>query len=152
MFDPALLRNTRVSVKNMLMEDGFRRRYLDAIGHRSFFSQRDKVAPDPIDLIPDQFPLSALVALGDYQLVYDQLQIQPNQILHSQVSVELAGDVYVQDELEISTVISDIYEQNATHAPLGFVVVSVIGKKKRKYLFQVTRTTAIRGGFHRSGA
>lgn len=151
MFDPAQLRNTQLSVKVVLMEAGLRRRYLDAFGHRSYYAKRDKIAPDPIDLLTEKFPVTALIALGDYQAVYERLHLQPHQILQSQASIELIEDISVNAQIEITTIITDLYEQQATHAPLGFVVVDVFGKRKRKLLFRVTRTTAVRGGFSRSG-
>lgn len=152
MFDPAQFRNTQVSVITTILEDGLRRRYLEALGHKSYYAARDKIAPDPIEQQSNIFPVSALIALGDYQSAYQRLHIQSRQILQSFVSIEVAEELQLHDEIEVSTYITDVYEQQATHAPLGFAIIDVFGKRKRKFVFHITRITAVRGGFHRSQA
>lgn len=94
-------------------------------------------------------PLVAFASLGNMEKVYQLLDIKAKQLLHSRETIECIELPSAEDELDISVVITDLYEQQASSNPIGFAVVDVIGKKKGVFIFCVTRTFAIRGGFSR---
>jgi hypothetical protein len=91
----------------------------------------------------------ALTSLGAHGKAYELLELKPKQILHSRESFEIIKAPHIGDELEIETTIKDLYEQQAGSAPMGFAVISVVGKHKNKIAFSSQRIVAVRGGFSR---
>jgi hypothetical protein len=61
------------------------------------------------------------------------------------------GPVCVGDELTITTTLRDVYEQQASGNPMGFVVIDVVGtgKKHDDVRFEAQRTLVVRGGLPR---
>jgi hypothetical protein len=90
-----------------------------------------------------------LGSLGAHAKIHSLLAIKPKQILHSRESVTIQDAVAPGDSLAIITVIRDLFEQQASANPLGFIVVDVLGKKGGTYAFKCERITTIRGGFPR---
>jgi hypothetical protein len=96
-------------------------------------------------------PQTAAGALGDYQFIADLLELKPKQVLHAQEHISLFAPVCVGDELTITTTLRDVYEQQASGNPMGFVVIDVVaaGKKADDVRFEAQRTLVVRGGLPR---
>jgi len=96
-------------------------------------------------------PKFFLGSLGEHQKVYDSLEIRPRQQLHCRESIVVCNEVKLGDLIEVETILADIYEQQASHNPLGFVVTDVWGRKNKTVVFHCERITTVRGGFSRGG-
>lgn len=95
-------------------------------------------------------PLQALSTFGAHDKAYSLLGIKAKNILLSREVLNFIQSPKVGDELEVLTFISDVYEQYASETPMGFLVVETVARRKSKFLFSCSRTSAIRGGFPRS--
>jgi hypothetical protein len=83
----------------------------------------------------DSLPKFFLGTLGEHQKVYEKLDIKPTKQLHCRETIVTCRSVKLGDLIEIETVIADIYEQQASHNPLGFIVTDVWGRKNKSVLF-----------------
>lgn len=95
-------------------------------------------------------PPQALATFGAHDKAFKLLGVKLRNVLHSREALTLIQAPKLNDEIEVLTFISDIYEQHASETPMGFVVVETVGRKKSSFLFSCARTSAIRGGFPRS--
>lgn len=91
----------------------------------------------------------ALLALGDFDRVLLQVGAKPHSVLLSQEEVSLLKPIQLGDVLQIKTIIKDLYEQQASNHPMGFVHVRIEGHHNNLLAFEGERVLAIRGGFPR---
>jgi hypothetical protein len=136
--------------KTIVVERGLVQRFVDALEVTDPLSTDEKAAKDN-DLPGLMLPPTAAAALGDYQPLIDLLELKPKQVLHAQEHVACFAPVCVGDELTITTALRDVYEQQASGNPMGFVVIDVIGtgRKADDVRFEAQRTLAVRGGLPR---
>lgn len=102
-------------------------------------------APEPYVHMPI-FLIGNLIGLPK---IYRALQLNINNILLSRESVISHLPVRVGDSLTIRTFLKDVYEQQASSNPIGFIILESIGEKASDLAFYSERVVAIRGGFHR---
>ena len=95
-------------------------------------------------------PSQAVATFGAHDKAFALLLVNRKNVLHSREVLTLIQSPKIGDELEVLTFISDIYEQYASETPMGFLVVETVGRRKSKFIFSCSRTSAIRGGFPRS--
>jgi hypothetical protein len=135
--------------KTVVVERGLVQRFVEAL-EVSDHMATDKKAADAAsrDLL---LPHTAAATLGDYQHLIDLLELKPKQVLHAQEYVSIFTPVKVGDELTITTTLRDVYEQQASGNPMGFVVIDVVGtgKKADDVRFEAQRTLVVRGGLPR---
>jgi len=94
-------------------------------------------------------PLVALPIFGEYEKLYNILNVRAEKLLHSRETIISWSPIKVGDNLHIYTILNDLYEQQASSTPMGFIEISILGKKKRRFVFRCSRITAVRGGFKR---
>ena len=90
-----------------------------------------------------------LGSFGEHQKAYERLNIKPNRQLHSRESLFICEPVKPGDVIDVETFLQDLYEQNGSSIPLGFVVTDVWGKREDSIIFHNQRIVAVRGGFER---
>ena len=136
--------------KTVVVERGLVQRFVEALEVNDPMSTDEKAA-DAADLPGLMLPHTAAATLGDYQHIIDLLELKPKQVLHAQEHVSLFSPVCVGDELTITTTLRDVYEQQASGNPMGFVVIDVVGtgKKADDVRFEAQRTLVVRGGLPR---
>ena len=136
--------------KTIVVERGLVQRFVDALEVSDPFSIDEKAAQQAgFDGL--LLPNTAAATLGDYQHMIELLELKPKQVLHAQEHVSNFAPVCVGDELTITTTLRDVYEQQASGNPMGFVVIDVIGsgKKADDVRFEAQRTLVVRGGLPR---
>ena len=136
--------------KTIVVERGLVQRFVDALEVSDPLSTDEKAA-DAAGLSGLLLPQTAAATLGDYQQVIDLLELKPKQVLHAQEHVSVFAPVCVGDELTITTTLREVYEQQASGNPMGFVVIDVVGtgKKADDVRFEAQRTLVVRGGLPR---
>ena len=136
--------------KTITVERGLVQRFVDAL-EVTDPSSVDEKAAGQAGLSGVALPHTAAATLGDYQFVIDLLELKPKQVLHAQEHVSVFSPVCVGDELTITTTLRDVYEQQASGNPMGFVVIDVTGTGKRSddVRFEAQRTLVVRGGLPR---
>ncbi len=136
--------------KTIVVERGLVQRFVDALEVTDPMSVDEKVAHSA-GLSGLMLPHAAAATLGDFQHVIDLLELKPKQVLHAQEYVSMFAPVCVGDELTITTTLRDVYEQQASGNPMGFVVIDVVGTGKRAddVRFEAQRTLVVRGGLPR---
>ncbi len=136
--------------KTIVVERGLVQRFVEALEVTDPMSSDEKVA-EKAGLPGLLLPHTAAATLGDYQHVVDLLELKPKQVLHAQEHVSIYSPVCVGDELTITTTLRDVYEQQASGNPMGFVVIDVVGtgKKADDVRFEAQRTLVVRGGLPR---
>lgn len=136
--------------KTVVIERGLVQRFVDALEVVDALSLDEKAAKDA-GLPGLMLPPTAAAALGDYQSLIELLELKPKQVLHAQEHVQVFTPLCVGDELIVTTVLRDVYEQQASGNPMGFVVIDVVGsgKKADDVRFEAQRTLAVRGGLPR---
>jgi hypothetical protein len=136
--------------KTIVVERGLVQRFVEALEVTDPLSTDEKAA-DAAGLPGLMLPHTAAATLGDYQHIIDLLELKPKQVLHAQEHVGLFQPVCVGDELTITTTLRDVYEQQASGNPMGFVVIDVVGtgKKPDDVRFEAQRTLVVRGGLPR---
>ena len=136
--------------KTVVVERGLVQRFVEALEINDPMSIDEKAA-DAAGLTGLLLPHTAAATLGDYQHVIDLLELKPKQVLHAQEHVSMFSPVCVGDELTITTTLRDVYEQQASGNPMGFVVIDVVGtgKKADDVRFEAQRTLVVRGGLPR---
>lgn len=136
--------------KTVVVERGLVQRFVEALEVNDPLSIDEKAA-DAAGLPGLLLPHTAAATLGDYQHLIDLLELKPKQVLHAQEHVSLFSPVCVGDELTITTTLRDVYEQQASGNPMGFVVIDVVGtgKKADDVRFEAQRTLVVRGGLPR---
>jgi hypothetical protein len=136
--------------KTIVVERGLVQRFVDALEVTDPMCTDEKAA-DAAGLPGLLLPHTAAATLGDYQHIIDLLELKPKQVLHAQEHVSIFAPVCVGDELTITTTLRDVYEQQASGNPMGFVVIDVVGsgKKADDVRFEAQRTLVVRGGLPR---
>ena len=136
--------------KTIVVERGLVQRFVEALEVTDPMST-DAKAVDDAGLPGLMLPHTAAATLGDYQHLIDLLELKPKQVLHAQEHVSIFQPVCVGDELTITTTLRDVYEQQASGNPMGFVVIDVVGtgKKADDVRFEAQRTLVVRGGLPR---
>ena len=99
----------------------------------------------PMDVLP-QFLLGNLI---DLQKIYRILNLNIKNILLSRETIISHLPIRVSDPLTIRTFLKDVYEQQASSNPIGFVLLESIGCKNNDLAFYSERVLAVRGGFQR---
>lgn len=90
-----------------------------------------------------------LASLGDPEGVFKALNIHPKHILHTRESVTVFQDPVPEKAISVETKIKDLYEQQASDKPMGFITVQITGTQSGKKAFVCERIWAISGGFPR---
>ena len=136
--------------KTIVVERGLVQRFVEALEVTDPMSTDEKAA-EKAGLPGLLLPHTAAATLGDYQHLVDLLELKPKQVLHAQEHVAMFSPVCVGDELTITTTLRDVYEQQASGNPMGFVVIDVVGtgKKADDVRFEAQRTLVVRGGLPR---
>ena len=138
------------TTKTIVIERGLVQRFVDALEAVDPLSYDEKAVKDA-GLSGLMLPPTAAAALGDYQSLIELLELKPKQVLHAQEHVQVFQPICVGDELTVTTALRDVYEQQASGNPMGFVVIDVVGtgKKADDVRFEAQRTLAVRGGLPR---
>lgn len=135
--------------KQVVIEQGLIQRFVDALDLGDPVS-KDPEAARAAGLPGLLLPHSAAASLGDYATILTLLELKPKQVLHSKEHVQVFVPVCAGDELTVTTVLRDLYEQQVGGNPMGFVTIDVVGAaKKGDVRFEAQRVLAIRGGFPR---
>lgn len=135
--------------KHVTIEQGLVQRFVDALD-LSEPTVTDPAAAKAAGLSGVALPPSAAASLGDFDKMITLLELKPKQVLHSKEHVQVFTPVCVGDELEVTTILRDLYEQQVGGNPMGFVTIDVVGTaKKGDVRFEAQRILAIRGGFPR---
>ena len=136
--------------KTVVVERGLVQRFVEALEINDLMSTNEEAA-QAAGLTGLLLPHTAAATLGDYQHLIDLLELKPKQVLHAQEHVSMFSPVCVGDELTITTTLRDVYEQQASGNPMGFVVIDVVGtgKKADDVRFEAQRTLVVRGGLPR---
>src|SRR5688572_3991275 len=138
------------TTKTIVVERGLVQRFVEALEITDPICT-DQKAADNAGLPGLMLPHTAAGALGDYQFIVDLLELKPKQVLHAQEHLSLFAPLCVGDELSVTTTLRDVYEQQASGNPMGFVVIDVVGagKKADDVRFEAQRTLVVRGGLPR---
>jgi acyl dehydratase len=141
---------TTIADKTVLIEQGLVERFVDALDIDDPRSS-DPAAAKAAGLPGLMLPTVAAGSLGDHEQVVDLLELKPKQVLHSRENILLHQPVCVGEELQVTTTIQDLYEQQGGGGnPMGFVAIEVVGVGKKGVVsFEVQRVLAVRGGFPR---
>ena len=136
--------------KTIVVERGLVQRFVEALEVSEPMSVDEKAA-SAAGLSGLLLPHTAAATLGDYQHMIELLELKPKQVLHAQEHTSVFEPVCAGDELTITTTLRDVYEQQASGNPMGFVVIDVVGtgKKADDVRFESQRTLVIRGGLPR---
>lgn len=135
--------------KTVTIEQGLVQRFVDALDLNEPTSI-DPEAARAAGLSGLALPHSAAASLGDFDRMITLLELKPKQVLHSKEHVQVFVPVCVGDELVVTTILRDLYEQQVGGNPMGFVTIDVTGiTKKGEVRFEAQRVLAIRGGFPR---
>jgi hypothetical protein len=135
--------------KTVVIEAGLVQRFVDALDLGDPHS-KDPDAAKAAGLPGVLLPHNAAASLGDFASVLTLLELKPKQVLHSREYVSVFGPLCAGDELVITTTLRDLYEQQVSGNPMGFVTIDVVGvTKKGEVRFEAQRVLAIRGGFPR---
>lgn len=138
-----------VAEEDLIIERGLVQRFVDALEISDPLST-DEGAAKAAGLTGLMLPHVAAGSLGNFQAAIDLLELKPKQVLHSKESILVFQPLCVGDEVKVKTRIRDIYEQQVSGNPMGFVTIEVLGTGKRNtVLFQSQRVLAVRGGFPR---
>lgn len=95
------------------------------------------------------FPSFLLGQLINMPRIHKALHLSIPQVLLSRESIIAHRPVKVGDTLRIKTFLKDVYEQQATSNPIGFVILDSIGTIDENIAFYCERILAVRGGFTR---
>lgn len=138
------------TTKTIVVERGLVKRFVDALEITDPMCTDEKAAAQA-GLGGPMLPHSAAGSLGDFSPITDLLELKPKQVLHAQEHVSIFQPVCAGDELTITTTLRDVYEQQASGNPMGFVVIDVVGtgKKSDDVRFEAQRTLVVRGGLPR---
>jgi acyl dehydratase len=134
--------------KTVTVELGMVQRFVDAYDSNDPLS-RDAQAAKQAGLTGLLLPTPACATMGEFTKVVELLELKPKQVLHSKEYLQVFSPVCVGDELSISTTIRDLFEQQVSGNPMGFVTIDVVGTVKKDVRFEAQRILAIRGGFPR---
>lgn len=96
-----------------------------------------------------KLPSFLLGNLINLNKIYSTLNIKLNTVLLSRESVTHYLDLETGSLVNIKTFLKDIYEQQASNNPIGFVVLETLGLIKEDIAFYCERIIAVRGGFQR---
>ena len=138
------------TTRTIVVERGLVKRFVEALEITDPMCIDEKAASQA-GLGGLMLPHSAAGSLGDFAPLTDLLELKPKQVLHAQEHVSIFQPVCVGDELTITTTLRDVYEQQASGNPMGFVVIDVVGtgKKSDDVRFEAQRTLVVRGGLPR---
>lgn len=140
---------TTTAQKTLVVEQGLVERFVDAVDIEDPLS-RDPAAAKAAGLTGVLMPHIAVGALGDFDSAVELLELKPKQVLHSKETVTVFEPICAGDELTVTTVVRDLYEQQVGGNPMGFALIDVIGTgKKGAPVFEAQRVLAVRGGFPR---
>ena len=136
--------------RTVVVERGLVQRFVDALDLNDPLCKDEKAAASA-GLTGLLLPPTAVATIGDHQHIIELLELKPKQVLHAQEHVSMFSPVCVGDELTITTTLRDVYEQQASGNPMGFVVIDVVGtgKKADDVRFEAQRTLVVRGGLPR---
>jgi hypothetical protein len=98
------------------------------------------------------YPPFLLGNLINLPTIYKTLSLNINQLLLSRESIICHHTFKVGDIIGIRTFLKDVYEQQATSNPIGFIILESTGVVKDDLAFYVERVIAVRGGFQRGRA
>lgn len=140
---------TTTHQRTITVERGMVERFVDALEITDPLST-DEGAATQAGLSGLMLPSVAAGSLGNIQSAVDLLELKPKQVLHSKESVVVYQPICVGDELQLTTTIRDLYEQQVSGNPMGFVNIECIGSRpKGAIVFESQRILAVRGGFPR---
>ena len=135
--------------RTLTVERGLVQRFVDALEIADPLST-DEAAAREAGLSGLMLPAVAAGSLADFQSAVDLLELKPKQVLHSKESIAVFQPLCAGDEIELTTVIRDLYEQQVSGNPMGFVTIECVGTKaKGQVVFESQRVLAVRGGFPR---
>lgn len=135
--------------RTLVIEHGLVQRFVDALEIADPLST-DEEAAKAAGMPGLMLPQVAAGSLADFQSAVDLLELKPKQVLHSKESMALFQPLCVGDEIRLTTVIRDLYEQQVSGNPMGFVTIECVGtNKKNQVVFESQRVLAVRGGFPR---
>jgi acyl dehydratase len=133
----------------LVIERGLVERFVDALDLSDPLST-DEDAAKEAGLRGLMLPNVAAGSLGNFQSAVELLELRPKQVLHSKESVVVLEPICVGDELRLTTRIRDLYEQQVSGNPMGFVNIECLGcNAKGDVVFESQRVLAVRGGFPR---
>lgn len=135
--------------QTLVIEPGLVARFVDALEISDPLSTDDDAAR-AAGLPGRMLPYAAAGSLGDVQSAIELLELKPKQVLHSKESIVVFHPLCVGDTLRLTTVIRDLYEQQVSGNPMGFVTIECIGTNPaEQVVFESQRVLAVRGGFPR---
>jgi hypothetical protein len=95
------------------------------------------------------YPAFLLGNLINMSKIYKLLNVHINNILLSRESIISHKPIHVGDIIKVHTLLRDIYEQQASNNPIGFIILETMGLKNNDAAFYAERVYAVRGGFQR---
>lgn len=98
------------------------------------------------------YPTFLLGNLINTAKIYKILNVNVNNVLLSRESIISHKSINIGDTVKIITVLKDIYEQQASNNPIGFIILESIGLKNNDILYYTERVYAVRGGFQRGSS
>lgn len=104
------------------------------------------------DKILHSYPTFLLGNLINTSKIYKILNVNVNHVLLSREFIISHKSINIGDTIKIITVLKDIYEQQASNNPIGFIILESIGLKNNDTLFYAERVYAVRGGFQRGSS
>lgn len=97
----------------------------------------------------DFFPSFLLGQLVNMAQIHKVLSLGINQVLLSRESITAHRTIKIGDNVKVRTFLKDVYEQQATSNPIGFVILDSIGTVDANVAFYCEKILAVRGGFNR---
>ncbi|HXW60161.1 MAG TPA: MaoC family dehydratase N-terminal domain-containing protein [Myxococcota bacterium] len=95
------------------------------------------------------FPAFLLGQLVNMPQIHKVLSLGTNQVLLSRESITAHRAIKVGDTIKVQTFLKDVYEQQATSNPIGFIILDSIGSLDANVVFYCEKILAVRGGFSR---
>ena len=136
------------SKRTVTIENGMVERFVKALDINDPLST-DAAAAKKAGLPGLMLPQAGVSSLGEYHEVIALLELKPKQVLHSKETITIVEPICVGDDIDVTTTVGDLYEQQVGGNPMGFVTIEVVGKIKRAKKFEAQRVLAVRGGFPR---
>jgi len=136
------------SKRTVTIEAGMVERFVKALDINDPLST-DAAAAKKAGLPGLMLPQAGVSSLGEYHEVISLLELKPKQVLHSKETITIVEPLCVGDDIDVTTTVGDLYEQQVGGNPMGFVTIEVVGKLKRAKKFEAQRVLAVRGGFPR---
>jgi hypothetical protein len=115
--------------------------------NRSLGKDVDKITTSSVNA--EYLPAFLLGHVINMHQVYKILSLGVNQVLLSRESVTAHKPIKIGDVVKVRTFLQDVYEQQATSNPIGFVILNSVGTINDDTAFYCERILAVRGGFNR---